>query len=402
MKFVAIPLFFLGFLSIFISPVFAQFAISDCNVTLQTSGVYELTTDISLNPADTVCINVNISDVTIDTLGFNITGHQEVTTLGIGTDESTVGIRDSVGTTNIQNFTSGISYLSRIDVNNITKVITFGQISDVTIRDNVLGVSLATLEGVNRLNSVTVTNLITVGNDYGLVFFNVSDVSARGITSTDINAGLLCADSTYSIRESVFLTTNLVKWGIAMQNCDTSFIANNTINGTQFSMILTQQSDNNNIRFNVFDDSEPLLLGASTTGNLACLNIGAEQDDGDNTINKLFCVVPTVTEEVIPFAPPNQTDTIPFFNETEFTEAGIGFILPFFSPFILSTLIALFISAVVGRFAGSNVAVASLLIFISAFVILQIYPIWMGLVLIILAGAFFGKAIQGFFTSGGG
>jgi hypothetical protein len=93
-----------------------------------------------------------------------------------------------------------------------------------------------------------------------------------------------------------------------------------------------------------------------------------------------------------PFVPvTNPTGPIPAINQTDFELSGYGWVLPFFSPMFLSTLVLVFLSGISAKYggmvAGSIVAVALTFVF----TVFQIYPAWIGIVMILIGGVVFVK-----------
>jgi hypothetical protein len=70
-----------------------------------------------------------------------------------------------------------------------------------------------------------------------------------------------------------------------------------------------------------------------------------------------------------------------------FQSIGLGFIAPLFSPFFILTMLLLGIAGYITYLTKSSVAfgVSALLIAL-AYVIFGVYPIWVGIVFILLGG----------------
>jgi hypothetical protein len=74
-------------------------------------------------------------------------------------------------------------------------------------------------------------------------------------------------------------------------------------------------------------------------------------------------------------------------NATEWTAAGYGWILPFFSAFFLSTLFIVGVSAGAGMVGGPWAGVATGVIMILALSVMGIYPQWVAIIIVLFAVA---------------
>jgi len=102
--------------------------------------------------------------------------------------------------------------------------------------------------------------------------------------------------------------------------------------------------------------------------------------------NRSDCETPPVIPTTIP---PEQSTPITSINTTEWEELGYGWATPIFTPFFILTIFAVILSAFVASRFGSYsglVFSVSLILLISVFTLLGLYPAWLSIVFIIIAG----------------
>lgn len=88
-------------------------------------------------------------------------------------------------------------------------------------------------------------------------------------------------------------------------------------------------------------------------------------------------------------------------NRTQFAEAGLGFLLLFVTPIFLVTLIGIVIGIMSAYFTKEPVVgVSSMVAIFIVFSLLSLYPIWIPIVIIIIAGLLFSKIMTGFWNRG--
>lgn len=94
------------------------------------------------------------------------------------------------------------------------------------------------------------------------------------------------------------------------------------------------------------------------------------------------CNITTVTTTI----PTNFTQPISPINETEWRENGFGWILFFFTPIGLTTMLCIGIGAVVGRFAGVEFGIAAFCFLLFIMVVFSgMFPTWLVVIFILLA-----------------
>jgi hypothetical protein len=97
------------------------------------------------------------------------------------------------------------------------------------------------------------------------------------------------------------------------------------------------------------------------------------------TVSDVVTVIPTTTATVA-------TTPISAVNTTEWSSMGYGWALFLFSPIFITTVIVGAVSAVSARVGGVAVGGSVAILLVLVMTIAQIYPIWVGIVFIIIAG----------------
>jgi hypothetical protein len=95
-------------------------------------------------------------------------------------------------------------------------------------------------------------------------------------------------------------------------------------------------------------------------------------------------VLINVTSAITPT--PGVPEPIPAINKTEWHEAGYDWALPFFTPMFIVSFVVVVVSGVVARIGGMTVGGIAGLLMVLVLTLFGIYPIWLGIVFIIIAG----------------
>ena len=99
-----------------------------------------------------------------------------------------------------------------------------------------------------------------------------------------------------------------------------------------------------------------------------------------STLSKLDCAAATTS---VPF---QSSEPIPQINKAAWIANGYGWLLVFFTPMFIYTVGMGGASAVLARVGGYLVGAVTALALIFVYTIFQVYPLWVGITLLILAG----------------
>jgi hypothetical protein len=91
-----------------------------------------------------------------------------------------------------------------------------------------------------------------------------------------------------------------------------------------------------------------------------------------------------VTSAITPT--PQVPEPIPAINKTEWHEAGYDWALPFFTPLFIVSFVIAVVSGVIARIGGMTVGGIAGLLMVLVLTLFGIYPAWLGIVFIIIAG----------------
>jgi hypothetical protein len=130
-------------------------------------------------------------------------------------------------------------------------------------------------------------------------------------------------------------------------------------------------------------------------GGSDCRNLGTGYTCQQLTLGTVGCVAPYYNAINTSF---NSTEPIPAINQTDFALSGYSWALPFFTPMFIFTAIAATVSGFSGKFGGISIGAAAFLAFTLIAVIFGIYPVWIGILLMLISGFVFIKFTTGIFT----
>jgi hypothetical protein len=124
------------------------------------------------------------------------------------------------------------------------------------------------------------------------------------------------------------------------------------------------------------------------------------EDDYDkqcgSTLSKSSCTAATTS---VPYA---AIEPIPQIPKAEWEANGYGWALPFFTPLFLYTAAMVIVSGIAARFGGIIIGGVSALAFILVFTLFQIYPAWIGILMLIIGGYIVANFATKPMTGGGG
>jgi len=107
------------------------------------------------------------------------------------------------------------------------------------------------------------------------------------------------------------------------------------------------------------------------------------------------CAPTNVTTTTVP--PVNVTPTpiepIPAINQTEWHEAGYDWALPFFTPLFIVSFVIAVVAGVIARIGGMTMGGVSALLMVLVMTLFGIYPLWVGIVFLIIAGFIITKLV---------
>jgi hypothetical protein len=142
--------------------------------------------------------------------------------------------------------------------------------------------------------------------------------------------------------------------------------------------------------------ANPYTFTPSVAGNLYFECCNDATDIYEHNCNGNVLSVGTVTTTPTPYGSFDWYSPIPSVNQTAWQMGGYGWVLPFFTPFFIATVILAIISALAARVGGMTVGGIVALALIFGYSVLGIYPMWVGIILVVLGGfviAKFGKEI---------
>ena len=128
--------------------------------------------------------------------------------------------------------------------------------------------------------------------------------------------------------------------------------------------------------------------------------------NGCNTITGYCYSTPIDDQEVVTRYGINIYQPLPIIedsiNQSEFQESGLGFLLLLATPLFIVSILGIVIGVLVGYYSKDPIlAISSMVILLVVFSLLQLYPIWIPLVIIIVAGLFFSKMFTNLINRGG-
>ena len=366
-------------------------AVSGC-FDITEPGYYTMTAIAKpVSPEEVICIRINSSDVILDMgdYGVDCTNSQGFGIMILGTDDS---------------FTENV-------------VVRNGFVKNCQVGFYLWHVRNVTLSNINILMDEEVYHEIFPNKSsqiIGLYLWGVENSTFENIYIERARDGVYLqyyyppfTDIYTYINNSVFSGVR-VKWAgrygftllDTVQNSyfydckvDDSLIGffcgpcyNSTILESEFSGETTGIRLASNSKYNIiaYSEANKLTLDKGTRDNLVCSFIGEIADFGNNTIRPICTEFFNITAL-------NVTITPPVFLTPIFVPEDLEVLEFLFTPYFLLTLAAIGLSGFLTYLTGNPLVFAgSMIVFIIAYTIFEVYPVWFSIILgiVVLATAF--------------